>query len=219
MASGKTNRSTHKNEAGREHIVHTLEPVFDKNCRVLINGSMLSPKSREYECYYGHPQNRFWKVLCGLWEESDPVAPCERHEFARSHGVALWNVIGECDIIGAADSTIQNVVANDMTKVLDNSKVIAIFNLGKEAGRLFEKLCIPPLLGDGYRCNVASTNFKRGEECDLTIVKDFTANRRKKEIYIETLPSTSPANAAWSLDDLSKRFVAIKEFAELKIGG
>lgn len=133
-----------KNEL--EHITHTMPPIVDKDCKVLINGSMLSPKSREFECYYGHPQNRFWKVICGLWNERDPVSPKLRHKFALQHHIALWNVIEECDIVGASDSTIRNVVPNDMNKILDLADILAIFNLGRKADDLFEKYCAPSLI-------------------------------------------------------------------------
>ena len=179
------NKITHKNRKENthelEHIVHTLPPVVDDKCRVLINGSMLSPKSREYRCYYGHPQNRFWKIIYALWEQEDPKIAPERHAFALTHHIALWNVIKECDIKGASDATICNVVANDMNEILKSSPIVAIFNLGNKAQVLFEKYCMDNLCRD---------------------------------VHVEVLPSTSPANAAWKFDSLFKQYQIIKEFAE-----
>lgn len=128
-----------------EHITHTMSPIVDENCIILINGSILSPKSREYECYYGHPQNKFWKIICGLWNEEDPVTPELRHKFALQHHIALWNVINECDIVGASDATIKNVIPNDMNEILDVANIKEIFNLGRKANLLFEKYCLPNL--------------------------------------------------------------------------
>lgn len=128
-----------------EHIKHTMPPIVDKDCKVLINGSILSPKSREYECYYGHPQNKFWKIICGLWSEEDPKTPSLRHKFALQHHIALWNVIDECDIVGASDSSIKNVIPNDMNKIMNGANIQAIFNLGRKANDLFEKYCVQEL--------------------------------------------------------------------------
>lgn len=128
-----------------QHITHTMPPIVDENCKVLINGSMLSPKSREYECYYGHPQNRFWKVLCALWDEDDPADPTARHEFALLHHIALWNVIKSCDIVGASDSTIKNVEPNDMNVIFQQADIQAVFNLGMKANDLYEKHCLPQI--------------------------------------------------------------------------
>lgn len=123
----------------KEHIVHSMPPIVDENCIVLINGSMLSPKSREYECYYGHPQNRFWKIIPALFGDKDPISPVLRHEYVLSKHIALWNVIKECDIVGASDASISNVIPNDMGKILKIAPIHAIFNLGKKAGELFSK--------------------------------------------------------------------------------
>ncbi len=125
------------------HIVHSLPPIYDGDCRVLINGSMLSPKSREFSLYYGHPQNRFWRVICALWGDSVPETNEEKHDYVLAHKIALWNVIAECDIKGASDATIKNVIPNDMNEIIGSSNVSAIFNLGRVADSLFMKYCKP----------------------------------------------------------------------------
>ena len=48
--------------------LHEIPPVYDKNSRILILGSFPSVKSREIGFFYGHPQNRFWRVLAQILE-------------------------------------------------------------------------------------------------------------------------------------------------------
>ena len=48
------------------HVKHEFDPIFDENSEILILGTLPSVKSREQNFYYGHPQNRFWKVLAAL---------------------------------------------------------------------------------------------------------------------------------------------------------
>ena len=126
-----------------QHIVHTIPPVFDSRSRVLILGTMPSPKSREQGFYYGHPQNRFWRVLAGLFQEETPQGAEERRAFALSHQIALWDVLASCDIAGASDSSIRSPVPNDIAGLLQQAPVRAVFTTGKTAGRLYQKLCRP----------------------------------------------------------------------------
>ena len=94
-------------------IVHPIAPVFDENSRVLILGSFPSAKSREEMFFYGHPQNRFWRVTAAVFAEDVPKTVAEKQKFLLSHGIALWDVLASCDIEGSADSTIKNAVPND----------------------------------------------------------------------------------------------------------
>ena len=122
-----------------EHVLHTLLPVFDKNSKILILGSIPSPKSRETGFYYGHSQNRFWKVLAKVFNCSVPLTTDEKLCFLLKNGISLWDVIASCDIIGASDSSIKNVIPNDFNLIFDNCKINAVFTTGKTANKLYEK--------------------------------------------------------------------------------
>ncbi len=124
-------------------ITHPLEPVFDENSRVLILGTMPSPKSREVGFYYGHPQNRFWKILSELLGEDVPLTTAERICFLQRNRIALWDVLAECEIEGAQDSSIRHPVANDISRILRQSDIRAIFVTGKAAAKWYDKLLRP----------------------------------------------------------------------------
>ena len=102
-----------------EHVAHTFGPVYDARSRILILGSMPSVKSREQQFYYGHPQNRFWKVLSAVLDEEVPGTVEEKKAFLLRNKVALWDVVASCDIIGSSDSSIRNVKANDMDVIIN----------------------------------------------------------------------------------------------------
>lgn len=103
-----------KKEQTYTHVSHDFEPVFDENSKVLILGTFPSVKSRENQFYYGHPQNRFWKVIAGLTESEVPQTIEEKKKLLLEHGIAIWDVIESCDIIGSSDSSIKNVVPADI---------------------------------------------------------------------------------------------------------
>lgn len=150
-----------------QHIIHTIPPLYDENSEVLILGSLPSLKSREAQFFYGHPQNRFWKVLSAVLCEPLPSTSAEKRAMCLAHHIALWDTIYSCDIIGASDSSIKNVVPNDIERVVANSKIHRIYATGAKSAELYRKLVEP-----------------------------------KTKIPITQLPSTSPANAAWSLERL-----------------
>ena len=110
-----------------EHITHEFGPVYDENSKVLILGSLPSVKSRQQQFYYGHPQNRFWKVLSAVLGENIGDTPDEKKNIMLKNRIALWDVIQSCDIIGSSDSTIRNVKANDISVILDAADIKAIF--------------------------------------------------------------------------------------------
>lgn len=130
-----------KEERISEHVSHPFGPIYDKSSRVIILGSMPSPKSREVGFYYGHPQNRFWRVLSSLWDEPVPSTNEEREALLHCHGIALWDVIGECEISGASDSSIKNEKANDIAYLARKTEARAVFMTGKTAYKLYEKYC------------------------------------------------------------------------------
>lgn len=124
-------------------VVHPLEPVWNGDSRVLILGTMPSPKSREQGFYYAHPQNRFWPVMAALVKEPVPVGTKARRSFALRHGIALWDVLASCEIAGASDGSIRNPVPNRIAELLARAPVQAVFTTGTTAARLYRKLCLP----------------------------------------------------------------------------
>ncbi len=126
-----------------EHIIHSIEPVFDTESWVLILGTMPSPKSREVQFYYGHPQNRFWRVLAAVLGEELPRSVPEKKAMLLRHRIALWDVLAECEITGASDSSIRNPVANDLSVILDHAPVQAVFTTGATAWKLYTRLQKP----------------------------------------------------------------------------
>lgn len=165
-----------KDQADYEHVTHTFGPVYDEQSKILILGSMPSVKSREQQFYYGHPQNRFWKVLSAVLGEAVPDAIEDKKDFLLRHHIALWDVVESCDIIGSSDSSIRNVRGNDMRLILDTAEIDVVVLNGGKAYELFEKYCRP-------------------------YIKDYF---RENKPALVKLPSTSPANAAWKLDRLAE---------------
>ncbi len=125
------------------HLTHPIEPVYDQNSRILILGSFPSAKSREIGFFYGHPQNRFWKLLSALYEEELPQTVEEKKAFLLRHGIALWDVIGSCGIEGSSDASIKNAVPNDIRLILDAADIRAIYTAGKTAKKYYDKYALP----------------------------------------------------------------------------
>ena len=148
-------------------VLHTIDPVYDANSKILILGSFPSVKSRETGFFYGHPQNRFWNVLASVFHTQVPITIEEKKEFLLFHSIAVWDVIGSCDITGSSDGSIRNVEVNDLTCILEKATIEHIYVNGKKAEQLYKR-DIEPLIHRSAVC----------------------------------LPSTSPANAAWSLEKL-----------------
>ncbi len=126
---------------GPARVAHPLRPVFDDRSRVLILGTMPSPKSRETGFYYNHPQNRFWRVMAALFDEPLPQTNVEKERLVRTHGIALWDVLAECTIEGAADGTIADIVPNDIPWLLGQAPIQAVFCTGAKAAELYRKHC------------------------------------------------------------------------------
>ena len=115
----------------QESHIHTFEPVFDKNSRVLILGTFPSQKSRESAFYYGHPNNRFWKVLSAVYKDNVPETVSDKKDFLLRHGVALWDVVYKCNIIGSSDNSIKDVVPNNINVILKWEGINARINYRK----------------------------------------------------------------------------------------
>ena len=147
--------------------LHPITPVYNENSKILILGSFPSVKSREEGFFYGHPQNRFWKVLAAVFEMDVPMSIADKKKFLLENKVAVWDVIHSCDIVGSSDSSIKNVIANDLGVILDIADIKNIYVNGMKAEQLYKKYIFPQI--------------NREAIC---------------------LPSTSPANAAWSMERL-----------------
>lgn len=122
---------------------HPISPIYDEHSAILILGSFPSVKSRETGFYYGHPQNRFWKMLSTILNSELPLTVKSKTDLLLSHRIALWDVIAECDICGSSDSSITNVVANDLSIILKVSKIKAVFTNGNTASKLYNKYIYP----------------------------------------------------------------------------
>ena len=120
-----------------KRVIHPIPPVFDENSRVLILGSFPSVKSREQGFFYGHPQNRFWKVLARVFEDNVPVTVPEKRQFLLRHNVAVWDVIASCEIIGSSDASISNVKVNDLSVILDKADIETIYVNGSKAAKIY----------------------------------------------------------------------------------
>ena len=154
---------------------HPIPPLYDAYSRILILGSFPSVKSREQGFFYGHPQNRFWKVVAAIFEEETPQTIEEKRAFLLRNHIALWDVIGSCEIIGSSDASIRNVKPNDLSEILRAAPIRQIYVNGKTAEKMYKRYTLP----------------KSGREAIC-------------------LPSTSPANAAWSVERLVEAWSVIR---------
>lgn len=129
----------------QQKLIHPIPPTWDETSRILILGSFPSVKSREMAYFYGHPQNRYWRVLSALFEEPFPETKEERHAFLLRHHIAAWDVIASCTITGSADSSIRDVVVNDLQPILNGAPIRQIYVNGKKADALYRKYLFPQL--------------------------------------------------------------------------
>lgn len=107
--------------AKADSVTHTFEPIFNNESKVLILGTFPSVKSREQQFYYGHPQNRFWKLLALLMEDEIPDTIPKKKDFLLRHRIAVWDVIHSCTIEGSSDSSIRDVVPNDISMIIEKN--------------------------------------------------------------------------------------------------
>ena len=156
-------------------IDHPFGPLYSENSRVLILGSFPSVKSREQNFFYGHPQNRFWRVIAEIFDRDVPQTIAEKKALILENGLALWDSIASCEIIGSSDASIRHAKANDISIILGNCSIEKIYCNGRKSHELYCKYILPVT--------------ERGAIC---------------------LPSTSPANAQWSLQRLVGAWSVIK---------
>ena len=156
-------------------ITYPFDPLFNENSRILILGSFPSVKSREQQFFYGHPQNRFWKVMALLFDEELPLTVPEKKNLILRHGLALWDSIASCVVTGSADASIREVQPNDLRIILDACPIRRIYCNGRKSHEMYMKY-IQPETGREAVC----------------------------------LPSTSPANAQWTLEKLVAAWSVIR---------
>ena len=159
-------------------VEHGFGPVFDAESRVLILGSFPSVKSREVAFYYGHPQNRFWRVLGRVLSDPVPDGIAEKKAYLSRHGVALWDSVVSCEITGSSDAAIRDPEPADLSRILSVAPIRALFCNGALSYSLLAKNAVLP--------------------AGLPVFR---------------LPSTSPANAAWSLDRLVAEWKTVADYA------
>ena len=160
-----------------ERINHNIEPVYDNESKILILGSFPSVKSMEMQFFYGHPQNRFCRVIAALTGYSVPHTIEDKKKMLHENHIALWDTIASCEIEGSSDSSIKDVVPNNLNKILETVPIRAVYCNGTKSYELYHKYC--------------------EKQTGMTATK---------------LPSTSPANAACSLDRLIEEWKVITEW-------
>ena len=124
-------------------VYHEFPPEYHKNDTILILGSIPSPKSREEQFYYAHPQNRFWRVLATVFNEDTPISINDKKDFLKRHHIALWDVVASCEIENSRDDSIHNVKCNDILNLMKQTKIHKIFTTGKKATDLYQKYIYP----------------------------------------------------------------------------
>ena len=124
-------------------VIHELPPVYREDSAVLVLGTIPSPKSREAGFYYSHPQNRFWRVMAALFEEPLPADNAQKQALVLRHQIALWDVLAECEIAGASDSSIRQERPNDLGLIFSAAPIRMVFTTGKKAEALYRKHCYP----------------------------------------------------------------------------
>ena len=134
-----------------ETIIHPIPPLFREDSTILILGSFPSVKSREAAFFYGHPQNRFWKVLAAVFDDEVPVDVPQKRAFLLRHQVAVWDVIHSCTIRGSSDASIKDVVPNDLSRILDHAPIRQIYVNGRTAEKMYRKY-IEPRIGRTAIC-------------------------------------------------------------------
>ncbi len=157
-------------------VKHPIEPLYDEHSEVLILGSFPSVCSREQGFFYGHPQNRFWRVVAEVCGCAVPESIEQKKDFLLSNKIALWDVLASCEIKGSSDCSIKNAEPNDITEILKTANIRKIFVNGKTAEKYYNKY-----------------------------IKDSIGREAI------SLPSTSPANAAYTLDRLKSAWLQIRQ--------
>ena len=159
-----------------KHVVHPFLPIYDENSEILILGSFPSVISREKNFYYANKNNRFWKVMSILFQEDIQ----DKAEFCLKHYIALWDVIHSCEIIGSSDSSISNVIVNDIESLISKTNIRKIFFTGKKAEELYKKY---------IACDIAYVGLPSTSSANAKMHLDDLI--REYQIILETLNEKS----------------------------
>lgn len=159
-------------------VIHEFKPIYDNKSKILILGTMPSIKSRANKFYYSNPTNRFFKIMESLFN-TKLLSNDDKKAFLLKNKIALWDVCKECDILASSDSSIKNIIPNDISIILNSAPIKAIFTTGKTAYKLYQKYIFPTT-----------------------------------KIEAISLPSSSSANASYSLDKLINEYQIILKFLE-----
>lgn len=130
-------------EEKRTQVMHPIPPVWNAESRVLVLGSFPSVKSREQNFFYGHKQNRFWRVLAAVLETEVPETMEEKKRFLLNARIAVWDVIGSCTIVGSSDASIKDVKPNNLSEILDRADIRQIYCNGAKSYELFNRYLYP----------------------------------------------------------------------------
>lgn len=119
--------------------IHTFKPIFQSDAKILILGSFPSVKSREQAFYYGHPQNRFWRIIASVTKEDIPQTIADKQALLYRKKIALWDVVYQCEIIGSKDQSIKNEKPNDLSIIFSQAPIQRVYTNGQAAGKLYKK--------------------------------------------------------------------------------
>lgn len=152
----------------KTEITHPFPPLYDSRASVLILGSFPSVKSREQHFFYGHPQNRFWKVIAAVLDAPVPDSISEKKTLLLSRGIALWDSVGRCEIEGSSDASIGRVVPNDLSPIFENAQIAQVFCNGRKSFELYGKY-IEPQSGRAAICLPSTSPANAAWKLDMLI--------------------------------------------------
>ena len=130
-----------------QNRISSFPPIIDQESKIVTLGSVPGEKSLEKQEYYGHPQNKFWKIIFELFNENFSEDYLEKIKILKKNKIAVWDVIDSCERVGSLDTTIKNEESNDILQLLkkyQNIKTIfcnggkSYKNLQKIVGKNFE---------------------------------------------------------------------------------
>ena len=121
--------------------ISSFPPIINKDSEILILGSIPGIRSLEMQQYYAHPQNKFWKIICEIFNEEFTTNYQQRIKILEKHHIALWDVIDTCERKGSLDSEIRNEEANKIEELLRNfPNIKAIFCNGQKSHKNLQKI-------------------------------------------------------------------------------
>lgn len=158
-----------------------LQAQVNVDCRVLLLGSMPGVASLQEQRYYAHPRNRFWPLMADICGFDAALPYVQRLQALNVAGIGLWDVIGRCERRGSLDADIVR---------------------GTEVANALPELIatLPELKLIGCNGGASLQAFQR-----------WVLPRLETPPKLVALPSTSPANAAWSLPRLRQAWQPVAD--------